>query len=455
MKSVKTKLFLSYVGGIFIILSLVTMTALYFFDLNQKANISKTLHSTLTQIQTYILEERALEKVDESIELHNQFLLIIADDEVAFTSQSNFYTQRILEKIDFYEDDFYEEFHEMLQEQEHQGLIYADEYVFVVDEFGEDEEIKVFLGVNQRYFNESFELIYTSIILLNLSIFIILAIVGYILISRTIRPLKLILKEVEELEREPDLSKRLNEIKTDDEFEKLIISFNKMLKRIENSVENIKQFSSDASHELRTPLTIIQGEIELLDLKNASLDELKSAILKIDTEQKKLQEIIKNFLLLSRLEKESVALKMSRLDIVIFEEIERSLSAIEEKKLKLEVDIDDELEVEFDEKYLQIVINNLLTNAIKYTQKGYIKIEAKRENGKIFFRIKDSGVGIKKEHIHKIFERFFRADSARSDIKEGLGLGLAIVKKICDKFSCALHVRSETNKGSEFYLKFN
>lgn len=454
MKTVKAKLFLSYVGGIFIILSLVAIAAVYFFDINQRANISKMLYSTLAQIQTHILEDKSLEKIDENIELHSQFLIIVQDDEVAFTSQSSHSTQKILQKLDFYDDDFYEEFHEMLEEQEHEGLIYADEYVFVVDEFEQNGDIKVFLGVNQQYFNKSMELIYTSIILFILFIFTALCVIGYFLISRTIKPLKLILEEVETLQNKPDLSQRLQEIKTDDEFEKLIISFNKMLERIENSVENIKQFSSDASHELRTPLTIIQGEIELLDLENCSLKELKSAIVKIDSEQKKLQEIIKNFLLLSRLEKEISSANTSFLDVCILEVVEKNLLAIESKNLELILDVDNELEVKFDEKYLYIVLENLLTNAIKYTHQGYIKIEAKKDKDVIALKVEDSGVGLKEDEIDKVFERFYRVDYARSDMKEGLGLGLSIVKKICDKFSCALHVSSKFGKGSCFALYF-
>lgn len=454
MKTVKAKLFLSYVGGIFIILSLISATAIYFFDINQQASISKTLYSTLAQTQTYILEDKPLERIDESIDFYGQFILILQNDELIFTNQSSSHTQKILKKLDFYDDDFYDELYEMVKEQERKGLIYVDEYALVVDWLDGDKNIKVFLGVNQEYFNESLELIYKSIIFLNLFIFTILCVVGYFLIGKTIKPLKLILKEVEALQVKPDLSKRLQEVKTDDEFEKLTISFNKMLERIENSVQNIKQFSSDASHELRTPLTIIQGEIELLDLENSSLDEYKSAILKIDMEQKKLQKIIKNFLLLSRLEKENVGTHSSFLDISILEVVEKNLPLIESKNLELILDIDDELKIGFDERYLHIVLENLLINAIKYTQKGYIKIEAKRDKSDTVLKIEDSGVGLKKDDIDKIFERFYRVDCARSDMKDGLGLGLSIVKKICDKFSCALHVRSEFGKGSCFTLRF-
>ena len=285
-------------------------------------------------------------------------------------------------------------------------------------------------------------------------IFLILTLLGYLLINKTINPLKLILAELKSLQNSDDLSKRLKEHKSKDEFEELIITFNKMLENVENSVENIKQFSSDASHELKTPLTVIQGEIELVKNKEASKEELEAVINKVDKEQKKLQEIIKNFLLLSRLEKEVQSNKRASLDKVLFEAVELNLDFIEKKNLELILEIEEDLSVNFDEKYLSIVVNNLITNAVKYTQEGYIKILAKKQNKNILLEINDSGIGISKEDQNKIFERFYRVDKARTSMKDGIGLGLAIVKKICERFQSSIKVQSEINKGSTFSIKF-
>jgi len=228
-----------------------------------------------------------------------------------------------------------------------------------------------------------------------------------------------------------------------------------MLEGIENSVENIKQFSSDASHELKTPLTIIQGEIEICLQGDKSKEELRVVLEKIDKEQKGLQHIIQDFLLLARLDKEVLNKNSASLDKVIFDCIELNLETLEKKNLKLEVDIEENLEVLFDEKYLSIVINNLISNGVKYTNEGFVKIIAKKQKDTILFEISDSGIGMKKEDLNNIFERFFRVDKVRSSSTSGVGLGLAIVKKICDRFTYTINVKSELHKGSQFSIIMN
>lgn len=451
MKSVKSKLFTWFVMIIFMILLFLSIVTIYFFNINQQISTDELLSSSLTEVEKYIRLKKPIEQIDQHINLKNQFLLILKQDKLIFSNQSTHNTEKILDKLDFYDDDFYEEHLERLEKQSKKGLSYADEYALKIFD---DKNFKVFLGIDQDFFEHSLKNIYIAVVVLNFMIFIILTILGYLLINKTIKPLKLILKELENLQDKEDLSKRLKDIYTNDEFEKLVISFNKMLEKIENSVENIKQFSSNASHELRTPLTIIQGEIELLNFEKCTNEELKNAISKINTEQKKLQEIITTFLLLARLEKEDMSLQKCQLDTLLFELIEQNIEAVESKKLELKLEIEDELEIKFDKKYLKIVLENILSNAIKYTQNGFISIQAKKQNNNIELIVQDSGIGFKKDEYDKIFERFYRADYARSDAKKGLGLGLAITKEICKKFSCEIKVKSELKKGSVFRLSF-
>ena len=144
----------------------------------------------------------------------------------------------------------------------------------------------------------------------------------------------------------------------------------------------------------------------------------------------------------------------SVLDKVLFEAIELNLDFIEKKNLELILEIEEELNINFDEKYLSIVVNNLITNAIKYTDQGHIKIHAKKQNNNILLEISDSGIGISEEDQSKVFERFYRVDKARTSIKDGIGLGLAIVKKICERFQSSIKVESKINKGSTFSIKF-
>ena len=330
MKSIKHKLFISYTITIFLILSVLSGVSIYFFKLNTETKSLELIDATYVQIENLLYENKKLniQEVDKYIDLANQFLIIFEDERLVFTNQSRFKTQRILEEIEYENEERYEyekddEFHKEHKrdwddrrkeldrkygEFYDEGYIEIDNYVFSLNFFDmNNKEYEVYLGVDERYLDESLDDIYMTIVFLNIVIFLILSILGYILINKTINPLKLILEELKALQETSDLSKRLKENKTNDEFEELIESFNKMLSNIENSVENIKQFSSDASHELRTPLTVIQGEIELIKNKeDVSKEEFSHVVNKIDEEQRKLQEIIKNFLLLSRLDKEAL-----------------------------------------------------------------------------------------------------------------------------------------------------
>ena len=478
MKSIKHKLFISYTITIFLILSLLSGVTIYFFKQNKETKSLELIETTYIQIENLIYEKKQLniQEIDKYIDLANQFLIIFEDEKLVFTNQSRFKTLRILDEIEYENEERYEyekddEFHREHKrdwddrrkeldrkygEFYEEGYIEIDNYVFSLNFFDmNNKEYEVYLGVDERYLDESLDDIYMAIVFLNIVIFLILSILGYILINKTINPLKLILEELKALQENSDLSKRLKENKTNDEFEELIDSFNKMLSNIENSVENIKQFSSDASHELRTPLTVIQGEIELIKNKeDVSKEELTHVVNKIDEEQRKLQEIIKNFLLLSRLDKEALKHKKATLDKVVFECIESNLDALEQKGLELDLDIDDSLEVSFDEKYLNIVVNNLLLNAIKYTNEGVITLRAKKEANKTYLEVKDTGMGIKEEDLNKIFERFYRVDKARTTTKNGIGLGLSIVKKICERFEANIKVESKIEKGTVFKIIF-
>lgn len=462
MKSVKNKLFLGFAILIFLILFILSLISIKVFSVNQKNESLGLLDETLFSITDLISknDDRKIENIDRYVNLKNQFLIILKDKKVFFTNRSNYRTNDILEEI--YEEEYEdrEKHHhkkdmDFFDKGEKKDYFRVDEYILIYDILEKnDNDYEIYVGIDEDIVEGDLRNILFGIIVLNSTIFIILLVIGYFLINRTIKPLKVILDEVNSLQNGNDLSKRLKEANTKDEFEQLTNSFNKMLNNIENSVDNIKQFSSDASHELKTPLTVIQGEIELCQNSTKSKEELSVSLEKINKEQKKLQEIIKNFLLLSRLDKEVLKNKKALLDKITFESIELNLEKIEAKNLELKLDIEEDLEVDFDEKYLYIVINNLLTNAIKYTNEGFIALIAKRNGNKIIFEISDSGIGISKEDKSKIFERFYRVDKARTCSKDGIGLGLSIVKKICDRFETSIDIQSKEMKGSTFKLIF-
>lgn len=473
MKSVKSKLFVGFSIVIFIILLLLSFVSIELFSYNQERE-SLSLIDETAKNTTLLVEERndeTISQLDRHMDMKNQYVIILKNERILFSNLTHYKTRKMLEEIfeEKYDDyDHYErrdsrhkhdkhdkrksDFYKDLEED---GYLKIHDFIVTYDEVRKRSgKYEIYVGIDEDIIDGHVGDVVFGIILLNITIFIILLILGYILINRTIKPLKTILDEVKVLEKANDLSKRLKTSSTNDEFEELSNRFNRMLENIENSVENIKQFSSDASHELKTPITVIQGEIELCKSSEKSKEELIQSLDKIDEEQKNLQEIIRNFLLLSRLDKEVLKHQSCYLDKTLFEMIEKNLNTIEDKKLELKLQVDEDLNVNFDEKYLAIVINNLLTNAIKYTNEGFIRLTAKQYQNKTILTIEDSGMGIDSKELEKIFERFYRVDKVRSSSKDGIGLGLSIVKKICERFETKIDVKSRLNEGSSFTLTF-
>ncbi|PHR72655.1 MAG: hypothetical protein COA66_05210 [Arcobacter sp.] len=467
MKSIKNKLFFSYLLILFIALSVLSFLTVSVFKENQERKSLENLETNTKKVIENIKKSKNqnFDTFDKNIDLKSTILLIFENNSLVFTNTSAYKTQRIfyeLEEEDDYEADEDEILSKISQErvvelyEEYQDLthIEIDNYILTMSLISKnDKEYLVFLALNSNNIEESFEDFFTLLIVLNIILYLVLGFFAYFLISKTLFPLKLILEELKVLQKKADLTLRLKLHGGKDEFDDLSSSFNVLLENIQHSVENIKQFTADASHELKTPLTIIQGEIDLAKKEDISKEELEKTLQIIDKEQKNLQDIIENFLLLAKLDKEVFHNKKAFLDKVVFDVIEQNLSHLEKKNLELKLDIEENLEIQFDEKYLFIVLSNLLSNAIKYTQSGYIRLLAKKMNNEIVFMIEDSGQGIKKEDINKIFERFFRVEKVRTSSMNGLGLGLSIVKKICDRFNYAITVKSIENKGSTFMLK--
>lgn len=446
MKSVKSKLFISYCITIFIVLFLISFSSLVFFSIHQETKTLSPIESTYSSVENILLNSdnpnlRSIEKKN------NIFIIVSKNKKVFYSDLSISNNKKITLGID------YKTKHYDIADHEYDGYIEVDDYIIKYQTLKKDNnEYKIYVGIYEHILDEFLEDIYLLALVVNMVLFIILVFLGYFLINKTINPLKLILNDLGKLQNKKDLSLRLKQQNTNDEFEKITEILNNMLEWIEQSVENIKQFSSDASHELRTPITIIQGEIELYKRKDNSNIELSNTLSIIDSEQKKLQNIINDFLLLSKIDKEVLDAKEISLDKVIFDVIESNLLDLEKKDLELKMDIDENLKIRFHEKYLFIVLNNLFSNAIKYTQEGFIKIEAREKDNRVYFLIEDSGLGIDNKNISKIFERFYRVDESRTNSQKGIGLGLSIVKKICERFNYNIKVESEINKGTIFII---
>jgi len=215
-----------------------------------------------------------------------------------------------------------------------------------------------------------------------------------------------------------------------------------------------RDFVANVSHELRTPLSILRGYIEtLLDSPKTSRGELTRILRVMERHSDRLELLVEDLLTLAQLESDNPNLEMGTVDLSTFlpEMVRDWEKKITKKKLNIVVDLPTELApISADRTRLQEALYNLLDNAVKYSREnGEIRLSARSRDGEIELTVSDDGIGIAKEDLPRIFERFYRADKARSPDKvRGTGLGLAIVKHIAQLHSGRVEAESELEKGT-------
>jgi two-component system, OmpR family, phosphate regulon sensor histidine kinase PhoR len=214
-----------------------------------------------------------------------------------------------------------------------------------------------------------------------------------------------------------------------------------------------RDFVANVSHELRTPLSILRGYIEtLLDNPQTSDKELSRILRVMERHSKRLGLLVDDLLTLAQLESRSAGLQFSDVQLAeLFQSVIRDWEKkLAEKQLKVVVDLSpDARKIRADETRLHEVLYNLLDNALKYSREnGEIRLRAAQHGPEIVLSVTDNGIGITKDDLPRIFERFYRADKARSRELGGTGLGLAIVKHIAQLHGGRVEAESELGKGT-------
>lgn len=216
-----------------------------------------------------------------------------------------------------------------------------------------------------------------------------------------------------------------------------------------------RDFAANVSHEIRTPLTSIRGFVETLLTDGDSLsDNQRHFLAIIDRNVNRLMAIIDDLLQLARIEKEGRELRKSVAPLrPVLESVVMALKhAAEKKDIRLDLDCDPGLSVAMDHSMIEQAVLNLVDNALKYTDShGAVRISAERGD-MVRIRVSDTGYGIEREHLPRLFERFYRTDKARSRQQGGTGLGLAIVKHIILAHKGDVTVESTPGQGSMFTL---
>lgn len=241
--------------------------------------------------------------------------------------------------------------------------------------------------------------------------------------------------------------------KNDDELDELSMTLNDLIEKINYSLHRMKQFTVDVSHEMRTPLTIIKGEIEVTLNRERTVEEYQKTLKNCEEEIDRLSRIINNLLEIVRAEENKDNYEMTIVDLkkIIKNVISKFSVKLQKENLSLESNLESNCQIIGDEDKLTEIFFNLIENAIKYTEKGKIFVKLKKENERIIATISDTGIGIPKEDLNAIFERFYQ--SQKNNIS-GTGLGLNIVKNYVEKQNGKISVESQIGKGSEFAVSF-
>ena len=328
-------------------------------------------------------------------------------------------------------------------------------YDYELMQDGQSVWIRAVMSIDS--FSKTMNIIFL-IVLISIPILILLAgFGGYWITKKAFKPLEEMNRAVNEIKEGKDLSQRIHLSGAKDEIHGLADTFNGMFERLETSFENEKQFTADASHELRTPTSVIisQAEYALTQLDHPA--EVKEALQSILRQSTKMSELINQLLQLARTDQKNASIQyelfdMSELTEIVAEEM-RELA--DENGSSVEIDIQPELKIEADQTLLMRLLMNLMMNGISYNKEnGYVKIKLYEDGNDIVGEVSDNGIGIVEREQEKIWDRFYRIDSARTSRENGnAGLGLSMAKWIVEKHHGTITVKSQIGKGSMFQFR--
>jgi two-component system, OmpR family, heavy metal sensor histidine kinase CusS len=308
------------------------------------------------------------------------------------------------------------------------------------------------VGVSQQ---ESYFVLHNLLLTLCICLPLLLValyVVIYLSASKAIAPVHQLIRTASGI-NDSNIETRLPLPTNQDEIYHLAKTINELLNRIEQSVEQQKQFTADASHEIRTPLAAMRGTLEVLLRKEREPEQYKEKIKGVIAQTDRLNQLLDQLLQLARVEAVTVKRELVYVNSLANEALIKWQKRITERAIRLDIDIDENAAVWADGSFLLIIINNLFDNAIKYSAKGgHISCRWVKEERCL--SISNDGGAIPRAQIPLLFNRFYRVDDSRSSQVGGSGLGLAIVKKLADLQHIGISVTSVPSS-TTFSLQFH
>ncbi len=283
---------------------------------------------------------------------------------------------------------------------------------------------------------------------------VVAAVGSFAVAGRALRPVAVMTQTARAIAVSRGFGRRLEEPERKDELGRLAHTFNEMLDSLEEGYRLQQRFVADAAHELRAPLTAILGNLDLLSrTQDMPAEERAEAVAYADAEARRLSRIVGELLTLARADAgQSLERRPVELDRVVLDALSevRPLA----KGPRLELDHFEPVLVEGDADRLKQLVVNLLDNALKYTPSdALISVDLRCSDSEAVMTLRDAGIGISPQDLPHVFERFYRADPARSRDPGGTGLGLAIVKWIVEQHEGDISVDSVEGKGTTVMVR--
>lgn len=277
---------------------------------------------------------------------------------------------------------------------------------------------------------------------------------AWMMAGRALKPLMELTNTIEEIGGN-DLSRRVETQERQDEIGQLAQSFNHMMDKVSASFERQKRFSASAAHELKTPLSTILVNLDVLNMEEqpgAQRTEKVLSVVRANTER--MIRLVDDLFRLTS-ENSGEMCETVSLEEMFMEILEELSPQTEQKHLSITIRDMAGKKVMGNRVMIYRVMSNLIENAVKYSrERGFISISAETEDDHIVVKISDTGIGIEKAELERIFEPFYRVDKSRSRAVGGAGLGLALVKDIMEKHGGSIAVESVYGEGTVFILYF-
>ena len=436
-RSLKTKVLFWFGTATFLILMLFNVAIYHFLEENTKLSIQNKLYNKAVYINRNLLGSMPIKELLEDEALKDVDVAIVKEEKVIFKKGDTNFNQFI-------------------------KLIKKKESFYVFKDKGNLDGLYIlnistpFEGAILFYENKIDQQINDSIKEIKEILFALEPILFFILIFMASKLTRKILKQINKIINTAnniyvsDLSTEIPQPKYDDEIKDLVDSFNGMIKRLKSGVETLEQFNSDVSHELKTPLTVIKGEIEITLNKDREKEYYINSLKTIEKETEQIQAIVDNLLLLTKYTKENIKQTFQEvsLDSILLNTLDKFKSQLKEKNIKLSINRFESITMNANPTLISTVFSNIIDNAVKYTPNDKKIFVSLYKRDRIYFIVKDEGIGIDQEQIEKITDRFYRVDESRNKKIKGFGLGLSIVKNGIELHDGEMHIYSKKDMGT-------